>query len=290
MPVELPDGWRDELPEEIRQNGALDSITTIDQMAKMVVDGRALASNAVRVPSEDASAEVREQFLKDLQTKVPDLVYVGEGADLSNLYDRMGRPKEPTEYEVGEVPDPLKENFAGLTAKAHELGVTKSQMKGLAETILTDFNNSQASHAGALEQAVDEIKKEYGEAYEKTLSTTADFAKRVGFDDSLVDAVKQGHVGVDNMKALQKVMEGFNSPGPRIGDDPGQNEFTSLTPEQAELQLAEIQNNKEHPYWDGAHPGHDAAVKKYVELVRAADAGKPQSETDKFRDAVLGRG
>lgn len=289
MPIELPDGWRDELPDEIKKNGALDDITTIDQMAQMVVNGRAFQSNAVRIPSEDASPEKREEFLKDLQDKVPDLVYVGEGADLNNLYSRMGRPEKPTDYEIGEVPDPLKENFAGLTSKAHELGITKNQMKGLSEAILGDFNNSSAKSAAALEDAVNAVKSAYGEGFEKALNKTADFAKQIGFDDSLVEAVAKGHVGVDNLKALEKIMAGYKSAGPRIGDDQGDFTVGGLTPEQAELQIAEMQNNKDHPYWNSSHPGHQAAVKKMVELTRAADAGKPQSETDKFRDALLGR-
>lgn len=289
MALELPEGWREQLPENIRENGALDNIDTIDKMAEMIVNGRATLSNAIRIPSEDAGPEKREEFLKDLQTKVPDLVYVGEGAEMDNIYDRMGRPKDPTEYELPQIPDPLQENFAGLTKKAHELGLTKGQMKGITEQILGDFEDSSAQHASALESAMDEIKKEYGEATEKKLSHVADFAKKIGFDDSLVEAVAKGHVGVENVKALEKVMQGYNSPGPRIGDDLSGGEFSSLTPAQAEEQLSEILNNKDHDYWNGAAPGHDAAIKKVVELTRAAEAGKPQTESEKFRDALLGR-
>ena len=290
MPQELPDGWREALPENIRDNGALDNIDTIDKMAEMIVNGRQTLSNAIRIPGEDAGPEKRDEFIKDLQSKVPDLVYVGEGADMSNIYDRMGRPESAADYGLKDIPDPLADNFAGLTAKAHELGLSKGQMQGITEQILGDFKDSSAKQAAALEDAVGAVKAEYGEAFEGKLAASADFAKKVGFDDSLVDAVSKGHVGLENLKALDKLMDGFNSPGPRIGDDQGTNDFVHMTPEQAEIQLAEIMNNKEHPYWVGSDPAHDAAIKKVVELTRAAEAGKPQTESEKFRDALLGRG
>ncbi len=120
MALELPDGWRDQLPEDIKTNGVFDDVTSRDQTATMIVNGRTAQAHSVRIPGEDATPEKRTEFLGDLQSKVPDLVYVGEGADLSKLYDRMGRPKEASEYVLGDIPEPLQGNFQHLTSKAHE--------------------------------------------------------------------------------------------------------------------------------------------------------------------------
>ena len=290
MPLELPDGWRDQLPDDIKESGVLNDITSIDQMATMVVNGRKLQSQQISIPSEDASAEQRDSFLKDLQTKIPDLVYVGEGADMGNIYDRMGRPKEAGEYKMPDIPDPLKDNFANLTTKAHELGISEKQMNGIAESILGDYTSSVNSAAGKQDDLTKALEKEFGEALDGKKKTAANFAKQIGFDENLVGAIEDGVIGLDNMKAFDKLMEGFQSPGPRIGDEPGSSGFTHLTPDQAEMKISEIHNNKDHPYWDGASSAHDAAVKQMVELTRQADAGKEVSESDKFRDALLGRG
>lgn len=289
MPLELPEGWRDQLPETIAKNGTLDGIETIDQLAEMVVSARARESNSIHIPSRDAGEDAQKAFLTDLQEKVPDLVYVGEGVDMNNLYDRMGRPESHTAYELPEIPDPLKDNFAGLTEAAHKLGITKGQMKGLSEQILGDFNDNKSRAVAAAEEIVGAVKSEYGEAFETKTAALGEFAKQVGFDAKLVEAVSEGAVGLDNMKALEKLQEGFKSPGPRIGDDQGDNEFTHLTPQQAELKIDEIMNNKDHPYWHGTAPGHSAAIQQMTELVRAADAGKPKTETEKFREALAGR-
>ena len=289
MALELPDGWRDQLPDEIKTNGALDNIKDIDQMATMIVNGRKLQSNQISIPGEDVTDEKRVEFLTDLQSKIPDLVYVGEGADMSNLYDRMGRPKEATEYALGELPEALKGNFATLTAKAHEAGVTAEQMKAITDTIVGDYTTNLNQQTTALDESLGAIKKEYGDATDSKLKAAEGFAKQLGFDEGFAEAVGKGTIGLNNMKAFDKMMDGFDSPGPRIGDDPGTGDPSRLTPAQAEMKLSEIMGNKEHAYWNGADPAHDAAIEKVITLTRAADAGKVQSEAEKFRDALAGR-
>lgn len=286
--IELPDGWRDQLPEDIRSNGVLDDVKSIDQMATMIVNGRKLQTNQISIPSADAAPEKRDEFLKDLQTKIPDLVYVGEGADMDTIHGRLGRPNEASEYKLPEIPDPLKDNFAGLTAKAFELGMTDNQMKGISEAILSDYTTNMDKATNAMHEQQSSLKQAYGDAYEQNVKGAADFAKKVGFDEQLVGAISEGGIGVENMKAFEVLMDGFKSHGPRIGDNEG-SEFGHMTPEQAELQLTDIMSNKEHAYWNGADPAHDAAIKKVLDLTRSADAGKVQSDADKFRDALAGR-
>ena len=230
MATELPDGWKDLLPDDIKTSGVLNDITTIDQMATMVVNGRKLQAKQISIPSEDASPEARDTFLKDLQGKIPDLVYVGEGADLNVLHDRMGRPKEAPEYQMGDVPDPLKDNFATLAAKAHELGMSDKQMKGVTESILGDYNNNLNLMAGNMDTMNQEMKAEFGDSVGFKKESAAAFAKKLGFDDNMFGSIEAGNMGVTNMKALGKLMEGFESAGPRIGDEAGDSGFTHLTP------------------------------------------------------------
>ena len=288
MPLELPDGWRDQLPEDIKTNGVFDDVKTIDQMATMIVNGRTAQAHSIRIPGEDASSEKRTEFLTDLQGKVPDLVYVGEGADLSKVYDRMGRPKEATEYALGDIPDPLKGNFEHLSTKAHELGLSSVQLKGLTETILGDFNESLNVQAAAIEDSKKAVATEYGAAMNDHLKAASDFAKLLGFDDHFSGAIKDGIMGVDNMKAFDKMMGGFESPGPRIGGEPGVSDPTNLTPAEAEQQITEMQTNKDHPYNNPGSHLHAEAKKKFVELVGAAEAGRVDTETEKFRKALGG--
>ncbi len=99
MALELPDGWKEQLPDEIKTSGVLDDIKTIDQMATMVVNGRKLQSNQISIPGEDVSPEKRDEFLKDkkkAQEVLIDLVGERFGTeldfiDLKNLLEAIDR-------------------------------------------------------------------------------------------------------------------------------------------------------------------------------------------------------
>ena len=274
MALELPDGWRDQLPDDIKTSGVLDDVKTIDQMATMIVNGRKLQSRQISIPTADASDDERKTFYRDLQSKIPDLVYVGEGAEMDNIYDRMGRPEAPDKYKMGDVPDPLKDNFAKLAETAHKSGLTQAQMEALGSTIIGDYEASVNTHAARMEEQKKAIDSLYGEAKDERLKSIAEFAEKIGFDDSLVDAVREGIVSVDNLKALEKTKLGFKSPGPRIGDETGADDFTHLTPTQAKEQLDQLMSNREHAYWDASRAGHKEAVDKVVELNRQILAGQ----------------
>ncbi|GAH34383.1 unnamed protein product, partial [marine sediment metagenome] len=239
----------------------------------MIVKGRQDLTHSVRIPGEDASKEMRLEFLADLQKKVPDLAYVGEGADMSNLYDRMGRPKEASEYALGDIPEALQPQFVNIGKKAHEMGLSDAQLKGLTETILTDFNSSMDIQAATMKTSKQEVASLYGDALADKLKDASSFAKLLGFDDNFSGAIGDGVMGLDNMKAFDKLMDGFESPGPRIGHETG-GELTNLTPAQAEEQLSLMQNNKEHAFNNPADPLHAQAKAKFVELVRSAEVGK----------------
>ena len=92
-------------------------------------------------------------------------------------------------------------------------------------------------------------------------------------------------MGLENMKAFDKIMDGFESTGPRIGGELGDGGRTNITPYEAEQQLTEMQNNKTHPFNNPSDPMHAQAKQKFVELVTAAESGKVQTETEKFRAA-----
>ncbi len=104
---ELPENWKDILPEDIRNNGVLNGVTNLSQMAKMTIDARQYGSTSIRIPSEDASAEDKKTFRDDLMTKLPDLMYKPnmESQDSINEVMRtMGMPETVEGYQLPEMP------------------------------------------------------------------------------------------------------------------------------------------------------------------------------------------
>jgi len=281
----LPEGWQKALPEDIRDSGVLADVKDIASIAKMAVDLRKLSSDHIRIPGESASTEDRQAFLDDMMEKVPELVAVPKDGSKDTLYKRLGRPDEATGYDLGDIPDPVKEKFAPLTAKAHELGMTNEQMKGIADSLVTDFNASSDAQKTAFETEQATMKQAWGQTYDSKLSKLSHFAKQTGFTDDFVNAVGAGEIEASNMQALDKIMGGYEGGGIEIGKQPG-DPASGITPMQAEEQLEEIMGNKESAYYDVSNPAHKSAVAKVHELVTAAESGKKQTEADVFRQSL----
>jgi len=285
----LPDNWREHLPEEIRESGVLENIKNIEQIAKMAVDGRQLASDSLRIPSEDASDEDQAAFRTDLMTKIPSLMYkpdIDNQDSINEVMRTLGMPETVEGYELKDVPEQLQENFNTLAKNAHSVGITKKQLDALTDGIVTDYKAGADEAKGQLEAQAGELKTEWGAAYDNKVKTISHFAEQTGFSDDLIGAIENGQLSPANMKAFDTVVQGFQGEGIEIGKQPT-NHDQVMTPEEADSRLNELMGNKDHAYWHTEDPEHEAAVKKVVDLGKLVEAGKPD-ESSQFRQSLLG--
>ncbi len=286
---ELPDNWRDVLPEDMRGNGVLETVKNISTLAKMAVDGRALASTALRIPSEDAKDEDKKAFRNDLMKKLPDLMYKPdlESQDsINEVMNTLGRPETVEGYQLPDIPDSIKESISGLTQKAHEVGLTNKQLGALTDTILTDYKTNSDQAYGQLEEQKQALKTEWGAAYDKKVETVAHFAKQTGFSEDFVSAINNGQVDVTNMKAFDNVIQGYEGGAVEIGRQPTNPDYI-MTPGEADTQLNELMGNRDHAYWHPEDPNHKTAVAKVLELAELAETGE-KTEVEAFRDSLMG--
>ncbi len=270
---ELPDGWTEVLPEEMRSSGVLATAKTVESLAKMAIDGRNLANTALRVPSEDASPEDQEAFRQDILTKVPDLMPRPKDDDPDSykaVFKALGMPDEVDGYKLPELPDPIKDNMSKLAETALEANLTADQFTKITEGILNDYKESANANLGAVEKNKDALKAKWGAAYDNKVDVLTHFAEQTGFSEEFVAAMKDGKVGTTDMLALEKVVEGFNGEGINIGYQPNDTNYV-LPPSEANARIEEIMSNREHAYWHSGDPGHKAAVEKVLELGRLAE-------------------
>jgi len=273
---QLPEGWRDVLPESMRTNGVLETATTIESLAKMAIDGRNLANTALRIPSEDASAEVQAEFRTDLMGKMPDLMFKPNEENpkgFTEIARIMGMPESADGYTIGDMPDAIKENIGKIAALAHKANMTDDQFKAIAEGIIGDYKESSDLNTGNIDIERGKLKELWGDAFDKKMGLAEHFAKQVGFSDDFVNAIKEGTIGSSDMQALDKVIAGFEGEGVDIGRQPG-NQDVVMTPSDAEERINDIMGNKGHAFWDASNPGHKAAVDKVVKLGEYAEAGR----------------
>lgn len=289
MMSELPEGWRDALPDDMKNNGILDTVKSMDSLVKMAIDGRTLATTALRIPSEDATTDVKKEFREDLMKKMPDLMFKPDMENQDSINEAMkvlGRPDEPSGYELPEIPEAIKPNIDALTQTAHGAGLTNKQFNAITDGILSDFKNNTDQAYGAIEEEKGVLKKDWGAAYDQNVKTVGHFAEQTGFSEEFVNAIGKGRIDSTNMKALLNVVQGYEGEAVDIGRQ-ATNPEVIMTPQEADNQLNDLMGNRDHAYWHPEDPNHQSAKDKVIELGKLAETGQ-KSEVDLFRESLVG--
>jgi hypothetical protein len=154
-PVEEPSvDWRDGFQEDIKGEKSLDSFTNndgtvnIEALAKSTVSAQKMIGGSVRIPGEDATPEEIEAY-----------------------YTKLGRPDtvEGYEFTKPDLPDGVQWNeklFNWFGAKAHELGMSKTQAQGL----MNAWNENQFSEVHELQKVqkenIDALRREWGDQFD----------------------------------------------------------------------------------------------------------------------------
>ena len=204
------EGWRAQLPDDLKDNEVMTQYEKIGDFAKAHIDlGNAKKdldgklANSIQLLKDDASDEDRATF-----------------------FTKIGRPEKPEGYQFTKptLPEDLKydedqeKEFRGT---AHKLGLSTPQATGIYDwyhqNILTSYTALETARKKEFDDSSAALKKEWGDNYE----TNTEIAKRAahaveeklgikGFTD-LMDSS-----GFGNNPLLVKA---FHAIGTRIMDD-----------------------------------------------------------------------
>tara|TARA_Y100000034_G_scaffold123003_1_gene169207 strand:- start:13954 stop:14970 length:1017 start_codon:yes stop_codon:yes gene_type:complete len=256
---------------------AKDGISDVAGLAKQFVDQKAYLGNAIRIPSEEASAEDRQAFYDKLTKAAPNLMPTPDSSDadaMNALWTRLGRPDESTGYEGVEVPEGLQfsdERLATMQGIAHKHGLTKDQFKGMVNDVLAADATQQAAMAQETADSRKTLEAEWGATFSDRESQAIAMMERTGAPEILVNMAKEKAIGGETLAWFHKLAESVTGGegGPQIGQDQGGS--GKMTPAEAQAQISEIMNNRQHPYWDMHHPEHQQAIQKMLKLSAYAD-------------------
>lgn len=198
---------------------ALDSYRNLEKLL-----GADKANNAVIVPKADADPK-----------------------DWSAIYDRLGRPTGPDGYKFEAANG--DQNFTkALSEKFYELGLTKNQgeqFAGWFNEMMTKGQESETSAAAArFEAEHQELKNEWGAAYEKNVLIAREGAAQLGMSKELIDKI-EGAIGT---KATMQLFQQYGAivPEDRLVTG-GQNTGfgSSMTPAQAKAEIQSLMQDRE---------------------------------------------
>lgn len=265
--------WLASVPEEYRPQLEKNGVKDVAGLAKQFADLQSHLGNSIRVPSAEAGEEDRAAFYEKIRKHAPDLMpKPNDDESKAAIWQTLGTPAEATEYSV-EVPEALSgavgdERINMFREVAHKHKLTKDQFQGVVSEILGA--DAQAYQAAVEQQQAGHasLKSKWGEAYEQRVGQVNSLLEQTGAPESLAKAVAEGNVDAAALEWIFNLTD-------RLGKDEGSNLSRDqgsgkLTPHEAESQMSEILNNKQHPYWNAGHPDHKRAVETMMRLGRAA--------------------
>lgn len=266
--------WRDNLAEEYRGATVLQDFKDVNGLAKAYIDTKQMVGNTLRVPSDEAGNEDWDKFYNTLNERTNNRVMPRPDPEnpeaVKAIYNALGRPEEAKEYELPkhEGLDLPEERQALLREAAYEANLTKTQFNKVLDKVLAADAAAVADQQHALQEGMKALNQEWGVTFDNKVRA-AEQVKNQFF--KFID-VPVSQLGADTVRAFAQLAEQFGGEGKGLIDG-HQQESGKLTPDEAKLQIAEMMNNKNHPYWNKADPGNEAARRKMRELHKLADPG-----------------
>lgn len=246
----FPDGWRDALPEDLRQEASLQTVSDLPGLVKQYVNAqKMIGRDKIPIPGEGAGPE--------------------EWAD---VYKRLGRPDTADEYGLqlpaslppgAEASEELMKEFA---AKSHEAGLLPHQVRALYDwynaKLGAEVENLNAVKQEKLDKAKQALKDEWKGAYDEQLQ----LANRA-FDAFAGEKPED----VEDLKALvgndPRFIRMMAKIGKAMSEDKLKGAASSVyTPADAQTELTRIMNDRNHPYFRKDAIGHAAAVAHVAKL------------------------
>lgn len=240
--------WRDSLPDDLKSDESLAQFTDIAALAKSYVHTKkTVGKKGVILPGEKASDE-----------------------EWNTFYDSLGRPSVD-KYEVKE-PEGKKvkpEFIDEFKQMAHKAGVLPKQAQALMDFYIgfeeKVVGEAQRQQKIAMEQGLSDLKKEWGDGFDKQIALAKLGVKESGMPE-VTDFLEK--TGLGDHPVMIKLMAKMGS---LFGEDKirgeGGGKF-GQTPAELQNEIDKVLSDPKHPYFDRSHAGHTYAVKQMESLFK----------------------
>lgn len=189
------------------------------------------------------------------------------------VYDKLGRPESPDKYSIQppEGGDPELTNF--YKQIAHKNGLSDKQ----AASIFNDWNKAVGERMATMQQQmeqqsareVESLRQEWGQAYEQQITSGRKAVAALGLNAEQLSNYEAKLGSADMLRLFATLGSKMGEPAFEGGERGSGDGFT-MTPAQAQAQVAELKSNKE--FMDAYLKGDRGAVSKMQRLMGAAYA------------------
>lgn len=200
----------------------------------------------------------------------------GDTDAYAEIYDRLGRPERPDDYELDRKDAPADEEMLGwYRTVAHETGLSSRQ----ASALLDAWGKMATSRIDALdrqtrmdhEQATEALREKWGTRFDGKMVSAGRAARRFGGDH--IPALERALGFAPMREFLARIGDALGEDAPPAGE--GRAGF-GLSPEEAR---SSYDQRKRDPNFvaalqDAGHPGHAAASAERARYLSAIWPGR----------------
>lgn len=250
---QTPD-WRAGLDASVKEHPSLKNFKSPGDLAKSWVEAQKLIGrDKIPVPGEKATKE-----------------------DWDVVFDRLGRPKDKTGYQLKDkklpdgFPAPKPEFMESLKEKALELGLLPGQLNGLYEWFMDneagEFNNYTSERDKQRGEAENALRKRWGKAYEQNFQIAEQAVNKYGTEQFIEKLKATGlNNDPDTIEFIANMAKNFSED--KIAGKPA---GLTLSPEEAKAKIASIQSEamKDRNHWmnNKHHPEYEYGMKMWKDL------------------------
>lgn len=245
--VEAPPSWRDEVPEDYREEKTLSKYQSVGDLAKGHVHLSRMMGNSVKIPGEDATDDERNDF-----------------------YTKLGRPEtaDKYEYERPDLPEGMAYDETSETAfkqLAHDQGLSQKQLGSILDFYNKFALDSQIDQKLKMDEAYFKgeasLQKEWGmKGYDRNVSIAQRAMKEFGgpeLEKLLTEDPRGSHPAL--IKAFYKM--GLKSQEARPLDAEHDSSFLDVTSAQKEIEAFNKPSHKMYKaFWNKDDPKHAEAI------------------------------
>jgi len=190
--------------------------------------------------------------------------------EINDFWSKLGFQPDKELYSLKEVPETkLEESFMkSFKDFAHDNKMPVGTADKLAEflngQIIEGEKEAEESQTVSITEGVDQVKQEYGQAYDQKINLAKRVIQDVISDPEISKVFDDPMIGSNPavIRAMIKVGEKMFSEDSFRG-----NTTTDLfSPAEADEKINQIMGDKSHAYHKPTHPSHGDAVKKMMKL------------------------
>ena len=241
--------FRDHIDETLRDDPSLASYKDINGMAKSLINAQKMVgADKVAIPGS-----------------------WGTEADWDQVYDKLGRPGEPSAYELDGGEDAVEDNINWFKEVAYKIGLNQNQ----AQAMLQEYNERMGSQTAVTEEQLEanrtrletELRADLGDQFEPTLRQANSVLNEFEASELTELQLADGSLLGDNPEVIQLFANIGAFMHERLAEDSfsGRESEPGLTSGDIAKKLSDI-TAPGSPYWDKTHPDHDRSVAEALRL------------------------